>query len=306
MRKLWLHIGSHKTGTTTLQSALRAAGRTHCLGDWNYVHSPKSINMNKSVSFKGEGAELVWGIRPVILKERIPPKGDCIISAERFFWLNRKEDIANLSRVLGSTFDDIRVIVYLRRQESLALSFRKTAISTALGRSFFGDGISALPIHQPYMDSYFDYAEKLKLWESVFGPDRIYVRRYGDRDTVTDFSEVIGQHIPQDSSSVNTSWSRAQLLAGLWLQSKGYSYSVFSPIIDDLKDQERLLPSRIQAEQFVSPYRESNRILAQKYDPKGDPSYFGEDFSKYLTQSNEDISDLASTFSEIEARMRQA
>lgn len=304
MRRLWLHIGSHKTGTTTLQSSLRAAQRRGTLGNWTYVHAPKAVNLNKAVAFRGEGAELIWRIKPAVLQGYIPPSGDCIISAERFFWLNRKRDIAKLFLVLSAHFQEIKVVCYLRRQESLALSFRKTAISTVLGRSFFGDGISALPIYRPYMDRYFNYAEKLALWEDVFGADNVFVRRYGERDTVEDFSDVIGHIIPPVAHRVNRSWSRTQLLAGLWLQSRGYAYQDFSQVIEDFKDDTSLLPSKVQAVEFTSHFMKSNHILARKYDVGGDPSYFGEDYSKYPDISNEGISDLEPILKDIEARIQ--
>lgn len=304
MRRLWLHIGSHKTGTTTLQSALRRAGRKGFLGAWIYVHADDSVNLNNAVSYKGEGAGMRWKTNTRSLVAHIPPAGDCIISGERFFWLDKKKEIAALHKVLRADFDDIKVVAYLRRQESLALSFRKTAISTLLGRRFFGGGLSALPDYQPHMDRYFDYAAKLSLWEEVFGEDNVIVRRYGERDAVSDFSLVTGVDIPQIPNKVNKSWTRPQLLAALWLQSRGYSYSKFAKSIDQIEGSGKLLPSKAQAGSFLERFSESNRVLARKYDPNGDPSYFGEDLSMYPDISNDDISDISSILDEAEKGLR--
>lgn len=304
MRRLWLHIGSHKTGTTTLQSALRRAGHKGKLGDWTYVHAEKSVNLNNAIAFKGEGAEMRWKTNTKSLVAHIPPTGNCIISGERFFWLDRKKEIAALHKVLQSSFDDIKVVTYLRRQDSLALSFRKTAISTVLGRRFFGGGLDALPDYDPHMDRYFDYAKKLSLWDDIFGAENIIVRRYGERDAVDDFSLVTGISLPQPPNKVNRSWSRTQLLAALWLQSKGYSYPEFAEAIDKMEGSGKLLPSKAQAATFLDRFTELNEILARKYDPEGEPSYFGKDLSMYPDISNNDLSDISPLLDQLEKGLR--
>lgn len=308
MRRLWLHIGSHKTGTTTLQSSLRVAGRKGKLGDWTYVHAEKMPNLNNVVAIRGEGPDMRWQIKSAVLEQHIPPSGDCIISSERLFWLNTRRELMPLATTLRKSFDDIKVIVYLRRQDSFALSFRKTAITIPPARRFFGCSIGALPDYLPHMDRCFDYSTKLAAWESVFGAENIVVRRYEAQDligndTVSDFSHVIGQHVPSIAKRVNKSWSRSQLLAGLWLLSKGYPTDLFLDILKDIEDSEKLLPSRDEAERFMARFGDSNSALAQKYDPKGPAGYFSDSFSQYPERGNDDISALPVDLAKIEAEV---
>jgi hypothetical protein len=306
MRKLWLHIGAHKTGTTTLQNSLSNANRKGKLGSLTYVHSESPPNSNNAIAIQGDGENMRWKIKPAVLEESIPESGDCIISSERFFWLDSKKTISPLAAVLKDKFDEIKVVAYLRRQDSLALSFRKTAITIPPARRFFGNSISALPVYLPHMDRYFDYFEKLSAWESVFGRENIIVRKYDlntliGNDTVADFSHVIGHQIDPIKKRANKSWSRNQLLAGFWLHSKGYPQDNFLNILKNLENNgEKLLPSRADAIHFMDRFKKSNLELAKKYAPNGDPSYFDDDFSKYPEIGNDDISNMSAYLKEIE------
>lgn len=304
MRKLWLHIGSHKTGTTTLQRSLIAAKRRGTLTGWTYVHADNLANLNNAICIKGSGPEMKWHVRPEAIKSQIPDDGDCIISGERFFWLNDEDEIRRLANTLTEKFTHIKIVVYLRRQESLALSFRKTAITMQPARQFFGDGVSALPKYQPHMDSYFDYSRKIALWEDAFGAENIIVRRYGDSDTVEDFSKVIGVDLPAITRKINKSWSRNQMMAALWLQSRGYGYKEFSAVVDSIEDTEKLLPSRQESENFVKRFDKSNAVLAEKYGGNGDGRYFDENFSMYPVVGNDDLSALSINLGRIESRVK--
>lgn len=172
-----------------------------------------------------------------------------------------------------------------------------------------GSGISALPDYLPHMDGYFDYSKKLRLWESVFGSENVVVRKYESgqligNDTVSDFSSVIGYNVPSIPQRVNKSWSRSQMLVGMWLQSKGYPLKLFWEVVKEIRDDEKLLPSRSDARQFMERFSESNSLLARRYDPDGPTGYFNDDFSQYPDQRNDDISLLSLDLNEIEERVK--
>lgn len=308
MRRLWLHIGSHKTGTTTLQSSLRAASKKKELGRWNYIAASNAINMNNIVSVKGDGADMQWKIKPVTLRRQIPAQGDCIISGERLFWLEDEVEILRLANILKTYFDEIRVVAYLRRQDSVALSFRKTVIVAPVARRFFGIKVGALPDYLPHMDRYFDYYNKIVFWKRFFGKDNVIVRKYEsdslvEGNTVSDFSNIIGQDIPLAPKMLNVSWSRSQLLVGLWLQSKGYSVEACLDIIKNIGGTERLLPSRIDAMRFMERFRESNAALAENYGHEGLSGYFSNDFSDYPEKGNDNIDEMALDLKKIETEL---
>jgi hypothetical protein len=308
MRRLMLHIGSHKTGTTTLQSSLRSACRKKKLGEWSYSHASDTINMNNVVAIKGDGADMRWRVRVSVLESQLPMTGNCIISGERLFWMDSKKEISSLANTLKAHFDEINVVAYLRRQDSLALSFRKTAVTMRPAGRFFGHSANAFPEYLPHMDRYFDYASKINIWENVFGARNVIVRKYESssllgNDTVSDFSNILGHKIKPISKRLNKSWSRGQVLVGMWLLSKGYLLDHFHDIVLSIKDDEKLLPSRSDAERFMERFKDSNKTLAKKYDPSGPVGYFNDDFSCYPEQGNDDISSLSLDLGAIEAEV---
>jgi|APEBP8051073058_1049385.scaffolds.fasta_scaffold00891_4 hypothetical protein len=311
MRTIWIHIGSHKTGTTTLQSALKAAGRKDALQGMSYCHPVGKINSNALIDVTGKGEDMRWTLNPLILKRRIPEEGDCIISAERLFWLDDQAEIARIAKILRRRFDRIMVVAYLRRQDLLAVSFRKTTVATQVGRRFFGDRIGAFPEYQPHMDRYFCYAEKLQLWENVFGAENVIVRKYDKKhlvggDTVTDFCSLLGIDSKIAVKEQNTKWNRSQLLVGMWLQARNHDCKDVPRIIADIEDDQQLMPARSEAIAFMQRFAASNALLARKYDPEGLPGYFDDDFSRFPEQGNDDLSTLTISLDDIEKRLIQA
>lgn len=313
MRTIWLHIGSHKTGTTTLQSALRAAERQNALKGMSYCHPVGKINSNALVNVLGKGADMRWTLNPLILKKGIPEEGDCIISAERLFWLDDPAEIGRIAKILRRRgFGRIKIVAYLRRQDLLAVSFRKTTVATQVGRRFFGDRIGAFPEYQPHMDRYFCYAEKLQLWEDVFGAENVLVRRYDKKDlvggdTVTDFFNLAGIDAKITVKEQNTKWNRSQLLVGMWLQARNHDCKDVPRIIADIEDDQQLMPSRSEAIAFMQRFAASNALLARKYDPTtGLPGYFDDDFSRFPEQGNDSLSTLTISLDDIEKRLNPA
>ncbi|OED47229.1 hypothetical protein AB838_16545 [Rhodobacteraceae bacterium (ex Bugula neritina AB1)] len=318
MRRLVLHIGSHKTGTTTLQSALMRGKRQGLLGGWSYLHAGLRVDFNTLVGTKGMGAGMHTVLKWPFFERRMEHAAregmqDVVISSEMLFWLDDATQIAALAERLRLEFDEIRIVAYLRRQDQLALSHRKQVVMGRAAYQFYGAQLQALPRYAPHMLRYFDYAGKLAKWEQIFGADSITVRRFGKADlkggdTVADFWSILGLAPPQGLNRKNVAWSRAQLLAGLWLRQRGYPSDAFVPLVKQIEDPEPLLPSQAQAQAFLAPFLEQNAVLAQRYDPAGPENYFGMDVSRYPEASNLQAAppqDLAALETAVQARMAE-
>lgn len=304
-RKLWIHIGSHKTGTTTLQSALEKAQRDGQLGGWRYVHPPRHSSLNMLVRVRGEGARMHARIKLALLDRMLPAEGDCIISTEMLFWVHDAKQIQALADRLRGRFDEIRIVAYLRRQDALALSHRKQVVMGMTAFHFYGAQIQALPEFRPHMRSYFNYAAKLAAWEKAFGRGSVIVRRFqrGDLaggDTVQDFFGMLGlDQVPQVKPA-NQAWSRSQLLAGLWLRSSGHPREKFVARLLKIDDPEPLRPARADAEAFLARFARPNAVLARKYDPNGPAGFFDSDLSAYPDTANDDPARLDLDFEALE------
>lgn len=248
--------------------------------------------MNQLVKCTGEKANMRTLVRWNFLERHIPKNGDCILSTEMLFWIHNENTIEKLAAKLSEHFDDIRVAVYLRRQDSLALSHRKQVAMGTAASKFYGVQVRALPQFKPYMTRYFNYATKLRKWEAAFGAENIHVRRFQKRDlkggdTVNDFFGLMGMEPERIARRANNAWSRSQLLAGLWLRTRGYATEDFKDRLKGIQDDGPLKPSRAAAERFLAHFSEENEELASKYDPNGPNRYFDEDFSNYGNTSND-------------------
>lgn len=298
MRRLILHIGSHKTGSTSLQKALRQGQRQKTLGPWRYLHAAPRVDFNPLIQCCGMGAQMQTVMRWSFLERQLQRArerggGSCIISTEMLFWVDDPIDIKALADRLRLEFDEIRVVVYLRRQDLLALSHRKQVVMGRAAYQFYGAQVQALPTFRPYMMRYFDYAAKLEKWEQVFGRDKVIVRRFQRRDllgddTVLDFWQFLELPPPESRSpDANIAWNRTQLLAGLWLRQRGYPREAFLPHLLALEDSQVLRPSRVQMRHFLGRFHQVNAALAQRYDLAGPPRFFDGDLSQYPEFSND-------------------
>lgn len=295
-RRLWLHIGSHKTGSTSLQIALRQGQSDKTLGSWSYVRGRPRVDFNRLVRMQRMGGNMYPELRWPFLERRMEDAdrrghGDCIISTEMLFWLMNPNDIRALHKRLYEHFDEIQVVAYLRRQDTLALSHRKQVVMGRAAYQFYGAQLQALPVYRPHMMRYFDYATKLARWEEIFGAQNVTVRRFQRQDliggdTVLDFYNLVGITPPAEIPKENAAWSRSQLLAGLWLRRQGFMRESFVAAVQELPQDGPLLPSREEMQVFLARFEDINRQLAARYDPDGPEQFFDMGFDRYPDQAN--------------------
>lgn len=296
MRRLWLHIGSHKTGSTSLQIALRQGQSDKTLGRWSYLHARPRVDFNPLVRCHRMGGNMYPELRWPFLERRMADAdnrghGDCILSSEMLFWLMNPKDIQALHTRLHEHFDEIQVVAYLRRQDKLALSHRKQVVMGRAAYQFYGAQLQALPVYRPHMMRYFDYATKLARWEELFGAQNVTVRRFQPQDlaggdTVLDFYNLVGLTPPAELPKENAAWSRSQLLAGLWLRRQGFARESFVEAVQALPQDGPLLPARAEMQEFLARFQDINARLAARYDPEGPESFFDMGFDRYPEVAN--------------------
>lgn len=306
MRRLILHIGSHKTGTSSLQMALIKAAKAGMLPGWRY---PSGQNRNPPVSFEGDRKAFSLSLRRKRLDKMTQGDDDVILSSEGFFWLYRQPQIERLATMMRERFDDIRVVAYLRRQDTLALSHRKQVVLGRPAMHFYGIDVAAMPTYRPYFARYFDYAAKLAMWEAAFGAGALTVRRFQKADlhqgdTVADFFHHMGLGTPPAVEDRNTAWTQGQIMAGLWLRDQGGPLpDKLEPLLAKTANGTTLLPARAEAEAFLAHFEASNRHLAERYDPAGPAGYFDTDMSKYPETGNDALADLDIDLEALKARI---
>lgn len=200
-KRIILHIGGEKTGTTTLQKYLfcnAAILRQRGIHYFNnrskpYVsgvaHFPLAACLiPEEVDFIPDEKRASLSLVLSALEEDIHQlDGTIILSCEHFSSrLHSRDQLQRLRNALAA--DDVHVVCYAREQSELALSSWSTAVRYGCDQKFSLE--SVIP-----ENPYYNYLHVTELWASVF--ENIHVREYRrDRlvngDICADFFNLMG------------------------------------------------------------------------------------------------------------------
>ena len=204
--KLILHIGSHKTATTSIQHF--CALNRDALQSCGYFY-PR--NRDSAYVFNFLASQVAFGKEKQTARFLQQAHDDAkaaqchtvVISAESFyamtafFW-----DIQGKDRNIGyweheaafvdkvkqacSSFEAVRISCYLRPQDEFASSIYNQFVKNTIGiAATFEDCIQTIkPI--------FDYDHHIRLWENAFGQDNIVVKNFTaiQKNIVQDFCDT--------------------------------------------------------------------------------------------------------------------
>jgi hypothetical protein len=229
-RRVIFHIGSEKTGTTSLQNYL--VDNEDALARHSILYPKRNLgfhhnNHRRLVAsylphtptdcFVSSGACDQAAIRDSVLREiETARENTILLSAEHFSSRFRQPQIAALAANF-SGFDH-EIVLFARDHFSLFFSAYATQVASGgrLTIEAFADQVL-----QPG-NLYARYAETITQWEEVFGRERITVLRYSEtHDILDDFLGVLGAdpaHFPKprprrDNKSLGP--NRAAILRGV-------------------------------------------------------------------------------------------
>lgn len=307
MKKLILHIGTEKTGTTSIQNFLyenrnellekniyipkNLGYKNHrklatiCMNDGHTDDHHKSLNLQNSNEIKSWQKKTRFQIENE-LKEIT--QETTIITSEHFSSrLTNKYEVIRLKELLANFFDDIKVVIYLRRQDEYAVSLYSTALK---------DGMTHRQIlPNKKLTERYDYFRICTLWESVF--NKIDVRifeknRLINNDLISDF--LTTNNIPtnklkrsnkKDNPSI-TAEAQEYLLAWNKINPK-YNKNGVDPkhndIVKTLEDNfpgKQRMPIKSHVTEWLKKYEESNKKVRERYFPN-EKVLFSTDFTKY-------------------------
>jgi hypothetical protein len=202
-KRVFLHIGGEKTGTTTLQRFLtRNAFRLKRAG-FHYPCHPNDVCffgaghfpiaaclIDEKVEFIDEKKQLTLSLVLGELAQRISAaKHNTILSCEHFSSrLSQKRQLATLRDALST--DDIKIVFYIREPSDLALAAWSTAVRYGARHAFSQDLVTP-------ENRYYNHLKTLTLWSSVFGESNLIVREYNRSrlvggDIRNDFCSLLG------------------------------------------------------------------------------------------------------------------
>ncbi|AXC50852.1 hypothetical protein DRW48_15250 [Paracoccus suum] len=207
---LYLHIGTQKTGSSTIQHFLRSNDSVLREKGFRFVRAVRGwIDHNKVARELRSNSVDTPRFDAVVAELREASEPNAILSAEEFFHKRAARRMGeHLPREI---IENSRVIVYLRRPDDLIEALYKQRLKTA--------AIEPRPMRY-LRDSAFeiDYLTVLTAFEEVFGRERITVRPYRrdlliNRDIIDDFLHVLGLDdlaaLPREMPEDNPTFSAA-------------------------------------------------------------------------------------------------
>ena len=220
-KRLFLHIGTEKTGTTSIQAALRQ--NDHKLKEYDifYPHMPLLGPNHTGFTFSflkpqmmslllrrigfdhmQEQAKKNPHFMLDILDKRIHESGcnTVIISSELLHSrITKEEEISEIKKWADERFDEVTIICYLRKQTDLMVSSFSTMVKT--GSNWYGtlsEQFSQFIEARHKTPHFYDYKGILDMWSNAF--PHLICREFSrdkllDGDVVKDFLSLVDPSI---------------------------------------------------------------------------------------------------------------
>lgn len=294
-RELVIHIGSRKTGSTSIQAVLAAhadLAREHGvlvpveLGRGEHVHATRY-----GMGSDEHAAEIALFHDNV--RDFLDGGGSTVIvSAESLAKLT-VDQIPRAFAPIVDLFDRLRIVLYVRRQDIAAISHYSTRLT----------GKRAAPSFQPLprkmkgtADRPYRYATVARDWMAALPGARLDVRKYREKwegapfNSVRDFLGIVGLgHLEMPGRSLNTSLglegaahvARANRLFhdGALPAEPAFLQIVHRVARERFDGDGPVRVSRAEAQDFLSRFDDENRALSEMFFD-GAP-VFSDDFSMY-------------------------
>lgn len=301
-KELVLHIGAHKTGTTTIQMALFQNQDALNAQGVTYVRTGHLPNLHSVLGFARDDFEFVPDgfalLDPDTFREALSAATTdrVIASSENFSFFTDPARIDELAEVVEPLFSKIKIVTYLRRQDSHVVSHHQEGAkpNRLAEERLFGYDTTAMPHSARNLDLYLDYETRIGRWMDRFGDENVEVRifdraKLAGRDVWPDFLETVGL----DSTGMraieeqNTSFGLSKSKVGHLMNQRGLRTSLKHDVLEAVPDDSRQLPSRQEAEAFYEKYRDGNIALKRRMGATDGSDLFQVDFSSYSDEPRE-------------------
>ncbi|MEM6580392.1 MAG: hypothetical protein AAF699_03925 [Pseudomonadota bacterium] len=316
-----VHIGTEKTGSTTIQAFLHENRESLQQQGIAYLKSPGLRNQRKLAVYSMDRKRSDNYIVKHHLREKkarnlwrkkfrqeldteiaaLPNSIDTIVFSSEHLHsrLDSDDEVKRLYRLLNRNFSEFKVLVYLRRQDQVAISLHSTKL-------LYGATPSAIfPPKASLGHHYYDYYGLINRWSSVFGKDNLKIRvfereKLEGESLLTDFAyaasvkELENLVFPRKQNEKLSSNAQEHLLRfnrkyPRFRRFPKKSLNTFNDntrelMLKGLNDFDHgppLLPPRDECIGFYSIFKDSNQQLAKEY--LGSRELFTEDFSMYPT-----------------------
>lgn len=304
-----LHIGPPKTGTTSIQNFLAASRAELRDRGFHFATAPGEINhlalaaygagsgftgsvVRRAGGGGGDGASMGPRLAKAIGTEitSLPEYVHTVIySSEQLgSLLTEPADVARLRQLLNPWFQEFQVILYLRRQDEMAVSKYSTALRA-------GGEIDPSILPPPGREALtYRLSDIVDLWAGTFGEAALRPRLLERQaliggDVVTDFLAAIGieglqveARPPASNPALSAEAQEMVRRFNILAEMRGYADRPrLAPHLRAPRFQGKpRLPTRAEAEEFFARFDAGNERLRARYFP-GRDRLFSADFSRY-------------------------
>lgn len=232
VKRCWLHVGMHKTGSTSIQNTLAKVRKPQ---GWLLVKMSGRANMGRTMSamFTTEPLKHALFSKLGYSEKRIRKEGEAarkrltqilknsrqdtvIISAEALSALFKRDEIQAIKDFLEPLCEEIRVIGYVRSPVSFKNSIFQEAVKHGKGK--FNPAEAKV-----------NYRRRFKKFDDVFGKRNVILRKFDPMSfphhcIVADFCQQIGIDEPPREAVQRTNESLSREACGIL-----YAYRKFGP-----------------------------------------------------------------------------
>ena len=303
--KCILHIGTEKTGTTTLQrfltnnrQVLRESGWlfpsqlgvlsnrfifTHAMDDDRSDETRDRLGIATADDLKRHRQHV-----EEILNEEATGAEESVLllsSEHCHSRLIRHSEVSRLQSLLSRYCRQVSVIVYLRPQHELAISLYSTALRVGYsGRPLLPEVTSDM--------AYYNYQHLLDRWAAVFGEANVIPRIFSRKellqgDICADFLQLCGIdgraliHTPDTNRTLSGEAQAFLERINPFLPAPQRNTLV--RMLENIGSAPGATPSRNQAKQFFAIFADSNEAVRRRWFPER-YHLFNVDFSTYPKQ----------------------
>ena len=305
-KRLYIHIGCHKTGTTTIQrtlfennKALESHGvRYFCRNYFTAENVPP--HLHSWLGFKGDPNTFEEGMYlrdpEKLARELDQLNSDVVISSENFSFIFEGEELYKLREELSTYFSNIKIICYIRRQDEHLVSHHQegSKLNRRPEYALFRHSPCALPEYNARHRLYLDYHQRLSMWGDAFGDENMVIRvfereKLEKHDLIEDFFALIGidSYERVDRSNESMGFKKTKLGHILNNSEVVNKSQIADLLISRLGSSDKMLPSRNRASEYYAHYRSSNEMLNRRFNINKQESLFSEDFDFYPEMSTD-------------------
>lgn len=208
-KNLYLHVGTHKTGSTSIQhwlkensEKLKSEGYYYPM-EGSYFYPPEAspsllahaILDNKPAYIGRTIIDYNSCVSDIKRDIRSSKCSDVIISSEHFSIAMTHDAVKKIYDLFTDLFDKITVIIYLRRQDTRIESSWSQAVKSSLSNLSFNDFYN-----QNLSNPKWDYFKLLKPWIDIFGEKSVNIRpfeksQFINKNLLHDFLTLIDSKI---------------------------------------------------------------------------------------------------------------